>query len=420
MFFTRTAPTTPRRALAMTAAVVMATATTAAIPPLTAEAAVVNCAPGKPVVTSVAINKSRVDVTKAAGTITFTVKATDSTQPLTFMSVDTTSPAKSKVTRSRTVYMSLASGTAKKGTWRGVLTVPRYDIGGTWKITQVTLGDGGRGYASYHAYDSDGFPTYAKWGRSWTKSFKVTSPTADVTAPTLSKLSFSKTSINTTSKAVKVTIKATLHDNLSGVVSAYAYATPPGAGSSEYFGLVVKGTGATRTASGSATVPRWLGPKGTWSLQFGVSDRVDNRRTYSTAALKAKHLPSKLTITSGTDATKPKLSSFSASPTKIDIRTSAKKVSFSAVLTDTKSGVNYAYVDITGADGFTSTSAYLGRVSATSSTFKGSITVQPCALPSGTATLSVIIYDRAGNGTEVTNDQLHARKFRSTLGVTAS
>jgi Bacterial Ig-like domain len=376
--------------------------------------------PGKPVLSGLTFSTRSVNATKGPGKITVNVKGADTGKPISSISLSVTSPKKGNAQQFRSVSLSRISGTAKKGSWRGTLVIPRYYINGTWAVSSLYVNDSGGGFAYYTP--TGGSPAYATWGKAWPKTITVKS-TPDVVAPTLVKLTVSPASINTTKKSASTTITARVKDNLSGVSFVSVTARRQSTGQVRFFYLpLVKGTGLTRTAKSKVVIPRWLGPKKTWDLSVAVYDALDNGRTYNTAALAKLKVAKSLSITSTWDLSKPTLSSFAVSPTKIDIRKSAKTVKFTAGLKDTGSGVSLGIVTISTGKGSKNVSAYLTKTKGTinSGTWKGSVVVHPCDLDNGTATLTVTLYDLAGNTRSITSAQLKARKLRGTIAVTAN
>ena len=106
--------------------------------------------PGDPVLTSLTITPSSVNV--KAGDKKFAVKvhATDSTKKITSISINLVSPKVHNVTRSAYGVLKLVKGqNAQNGNWSGAITIKKWTNNGTWNVTSVFLGDAGGGYSFY-------------------------------------------------------------------------------------------------------------------------------------------------------------------------------------------------------------------------------------------------------------------------------
>jgi hypothetical protein len=375
--------------------------------------------PGTPAIATFALSPASVDVTKAAKKVTITIIAVDITQDITSMSVAMQSPEIGGVTRSAQANMSLSDGTARNGTWTGTATIPRWTNDGTWKITQVGMLDAGGGFAFY-------FPTGGPWDMSWPQSFQVTS-THDVRPPTVTAVTLSPTSVNTSAatKRIKATVK--VKDDLSGVPSAtgvyvigfVTIGSRMHSISGEYLRRV-KGTPKKGTYTGGFNVPRWVGA-GThvWGLALDLADGAGNGADLQAADLKAKHVRSFFKVTSRGDNTKPVLTGLTFAPRSVDARSGDKNVAVTLKASDTRSGLEGVTVQFTSPSGASSAAFASAATNGPAlRTFKLTVPIPRCSDP-GTWTVSVDLYDVAGNVKHYTTAQVAGKHFHTTLSVKA-
>ena len=366
--------------------------------------------PGNPTMTSFALTPGSVNVKAKAKTITFTVKAND-TKPIVTVFVTATSPKIKGVQRSTFASLTLKKGTkATNGTWTGKATIPVWTNNGTWNITQVYLADKGGGFAFYA-------PTGGSkpWNNAWPKTFSVTS-TPDVVPPVVKSVSVSPSSVSTTSKPKTVKVTAKITDNLSGVSGAGAFATVTVGKHTYSTGGALKrtkGTAKNGTWTGTMPIQKWVGSGShKWNVTVQATDMAFNTSGPKNGSFK---------VTSKTDATSPKLKSFTFAPKSVDSHATpkGKNVAVTLKASDTLSGVAYGQVTFTSPSGFQS-SGFLSRSAGTafSGTWKAIVNIPRCS-ESGTWTGSVTLIDVAGNQTKYTSAQLKAKGYAINLKVTA-
>lgn len=306
------------------AVVASAPATGVTLPAADAACAVAPAPPSTPVLTNLAVSPATVDVRTGARSVVVTATAQD-TVALTSISVS--------VRGGRTnlaVDLTRVAGTALDGSWSGTLVVPRWASNATYRITHVFLLDAGDHNASYT-------PSSAGWA-AWTTSFAVTA-VPDVTAPRLLALSTSTGSLNTTSKAKKLRVRAVLTDAQSGVGSVTVMVVRDMSKARFFVGQLTRSSAGSPVWVGTVRIPAWQG-KGThtWKLKVAATDKIGNSRTWTRADLAARGFRSTVRVTSRTDTTKPRIVSASFSPTSIDARTGAQQLAFTVRATDPQSG----------------------------------------------------------------------------------
>jgi hypothetical protein len=170
---------------------------------------------------------------------------------------------------------------------------------------------------------------------------------------------------------------------------------------------LASGTAAKGTFKGNASVTPWVIPGG-WTVQ-GVmaTDKAGNSTFLGYNELG-----------SGTDASLPLLTAEKFTPTTVDVRNGAKKVSVTASAKDTGSGVARVSVTWTSPSKRNAVTASLTRRSgsALSGGWAGSATVPTCVEP-GTWTASAQVVDVAGNVRNYTAAQLGAGWTRNLVVV---
>ena len=364
---------------------------------------------GHPVMTSFARTPGLVDATRSKGHVTFTVHVKDTTQPVTDVTIYVSSPTIGSTQRYSAATLKRVAGTGRNGTWRGSAAIPRWTNPGTWKVTEVDLGDAGGGYTTYEPYGHGDRP----WSSSWPKQFTVAA-TADRTAPTVASVHLVKTTLDTRTGAAKLWIKVHATDAASGVLSPLDAQAMVSFGSNGYSagGALKRVHGDSRdgTYVGSITIPRYVGA-GThrWRLSLDLLDHADNDRSLHWWSLRQQHQPYSFLVISRTDASKPTLTSLVVSPTAVDARTADKQVSVTMKASDTGSGVAAAWVTLTSRSGWLTSTSYEGEQSTPDSHGRLHATafIPQCSEP-GVWKLEATVVDAAGNYHDYTSAQLKA------------
>jgi hypothetical protein len=368
-----------------------------------------------PVLDSFTFAPLSVDVRTGAKTFAVTATAHD-TVALTSLYVGF-----AKDSSHSSAYGTLArtAGTATNGTWKGKVTVARWVVPGAWTVQYVQLGDVKRGSAVYSP--SGGFATpnlTTTWNPAWPKTLTVTS-IPDITPPVISSLVVSTKAVNTTKAAAKVTVTAVVRDSQSGVSGAFVQAGVLGAPKAVSSGAFLALSKKKYTYVGTFIVPTWAG-KGTrtWSLSVSAYDRMYNQRSLTTAQIAAKHWQSTLKVTSLTDTTSPKLTSFRFTPASVDARAAVKKVAFTIKATDTMSGLVPPSVTFTSPHGVSTYASTITAKTGTifSRTYTGYVLVPRCGDP-GTWTASVVVRDLWGHSVTYSTAALKAKHFAVNLKV---
>jgi len=228
--------------------------------------------------------------------------------------------------------------------------------------------------------------------------------------------------VRTGAKTVKFTAKVSDTGGpgaASGVGSVWLYASSDTSSTTNpgRTGFVQLKRNSTGAWVGNLSVPRWTAD-GQWNVDYlYVGDKVGNYRYYVQTDLASLGYANAFTVTSKPDYTKPAMASFAFSPSKVDTRSSARKVTFTAKLNDTQSKVSSAYVFAQEPGTSHSGWAFLKKVKGTTNTFRGAMTVPRWQTNGTWQVTSVSIYDNIGNWREYTNSDLKAKGFKRSFGV---
>jgi hypothetical protein len=246
-----------------------------------------------PVIKSVVVTPSSVNVSAASQILTFTVNATDDASGVDFTS-GRSYFALSSPSGGQVVVMSpntLVSGTVNDGSWQTQFTIPRYAEPGAWKIQYFSLYD----LAGNNLSAAQGFGTVPPI------SLTVSSSPFDVSPPAVNTYNLTPAFINTSTGDQNVTITLALTDNLAGLFDATSpfpfvncnvgYVSPSGQQSHFSNGptTVVSGTPTSAVVSMNIPMPQYS-EIGTWSLSgLTCFDLANNQLFLSKADAQSKH-----------------------------------------------------------------------------------------------------------------------------------
>jgi hypothetical protein len=373
-------------------------------------------------VTALTVSPGSVDVRSKSGTLTFTATVSD-TVPMSAVQLDVTSPfVKSRVTLAAT--FSRTGGTGTTSVWTAKLVIPRYSQDGTWKIADLRGEDVGGGSFDYSTDFSNG----GNWDNSWPQTFAVVSKN-DLSAPSVTSLTLSHPSVNTSTRAQTLIATVKAGDNLAGVKQIVVSGQMPAHG--HYYGTrggtltIANPVTATRTHAISLVVPKAAGyGTHTWVLTLTAVDNVGNKLTLTGSALLSHHLTSTFKVVSVTDFTPPRLTGLSFSSTSIDARTADQHVTVTLKASDALAGVQDAGVGFTTPWGSNVAVRPTGPAG-TGVTWHATLTIPQCG-DNGTWTVSgVSLVDATsgfpeapgGNAVTLTTAQVSDLGFPTTLTV---
>jgi hypothetical protein len=243
-----------------------------------------------PEIQSLTFDRTAIDTSADAQTITLTARLTDDFSGVTVAYFQFFNRA-GQVLVAPFYPSNLRSGTALDGIYVGTLNIPRYSAPGTWYVDTASV------------YDQAGTRRVQTGSdlaaRGMTNSFEQTG-TGDTTPPTLQALSWTPTAINTANAAPQITITARITDNLAGLRPDYwrpiiNFYSPSGQYLFVYLNQQTAGTALDGTVTGVLTVPAFS-ESGVWTVtSMTVPDAVGNGRVYYTTDLAAQGLPTTFT-----------------------------------------------------------------------------------------------------------------------------
>ena len=292
-----------------------------------------------PRVAGLTFSPGSVDVSAAARTVEFRVRATDAGSGVRYFVVwlrGPTSAAGASCSGPRTVGGNgeLASGTPYDGVWKCTVTFPRGAAAGTWTVSQVAVHDsaGNQTFVNRPELAAAGLPT--------TLTVVNTAPPA--APPALTGLSFSPTSVNVGAgdATVEVTFAAT---SSVGVSSAYVNVAAPGwqLTRSCQAGGLAGGTPENGTWKCSLTIPH-RAPGGAWTVNnLWVMDQANTATQYNTTQVAARGLPTTFQVVSpNEDVTAPALTGLTVSPATVNLAGGSANVQVTFTATDAGVGVS--------------------------------------------------------------------------------
>ncbi|MSO23705.1 MAG: hypothetical protein EXQ58_10755 [Acidobacteria bacterium] len=316
-----------------------------------------------PTLTGLTITPSSIDVTSSAQTVQIDLNVTDdlsgvdlSNTPFYFTALVLTSPTGAQQRSLVGSDFQLVSGTRLNGTWRASLTVPRFVESGTWRVSFLILKDavGNSIFLSNSQLIALGL----------NPNLAITS-TSDLVAPTLTSLSFTPSTIDTSTSGQGFTIQVGAQDAVSGInpatnnfqnIGIYANFSPPPGIPQFSYGLWI-----TTPVSGNAQAGVWqtaiglpqYSQAGSWSISYlQLRDLAGNVRTYTGAELQTAGFPNLLTVNSNpSDTIGPTLTTFDFGPTFIDTSAGPMDLTTRVTATDDLSGISGAYVNFRSPSG---------------------------------------------------------------------
>lgn len=362
---------------------------------------------------------SQVDVTSAARTVEFTVRATDAGSGVAFFAVGFTGPTPvlgASCAGPHSGNGTLDSGTPRDGVWKCTATLSKGAAAGEWKAQVILVDVAGnqRGYSTAEV-QAAGYPT----------TLMVVNTGPPATPPVLTGLSFTPDPLNVGAGDAPVQVAFTATAS-AGVREAYVFIEPTrgqrasGVDRSCHATTRVSGTSTAGTWTCSITVPRDA-PGGTWRINtLWVADSTGNATQYTIADLTARGLPSSFQVTSpNEDVTAPALAGLAVSPATVNLANGAAFVQVTVTATDAGVGVTHATASLFPVSGnghgcSANTPESGGRQNAT--------LVCNLPLPAGSAAgtwrLWVFVMDAVGNSRAYTWEQLQAAGLPYEVTVT--
>jgi hypothetical protein len=382
---------------------------------------------GTPVISSFAMSATSLDVRKASKTLTLTLTAAETADPvrgITSVTAELLSPFLSYQHPERSAWVSFTrtAGTSTSGTWVGSAVIPRWTIPGTWKLEVLRLTDKGGGFTEYSDGQTSSTSGGWTWNAAWPTTFTVQA-VADITKPKLKSFTFSPRSVDTRKKIRPVAITVRADDSQSGVGDVYVVfehttKIPNGSSTTGYPAHLTK---HGKLWKGTLRVPMWVGSgTATWHPVVRVFDKANNSREYSTTSLKGRGEPTSLRVRSLTDKDSPTLTALSTTPSRVDVTSAAGAVAIKAQAADKSSGVQAARIVATSPSGKQATKKLVRADGPRAhARFSGTLTIPQGSEP-GRWTLHVTITDLVGNSRGYSAEQLASLGLPSAITVTST
>jgi hypothetical protein len=163
--------------------------------------------------------------------------------------------------------------------------------------------------------------------------------------------------------------------------------------------------------------PRGADP-GTWGIHIDLFDRAGNDSRISPEDLEASGLTSTIDVVSFADTTHPRLVRFAFRPQHVDTRTGPKVITFTAKVTDRRSGVDAVSVLAQRRTGHSRTlDARLARVKSQPNVYRGRVIVPRYIAGGRWGVTSVSMRDRVGNSAELNYAELGKAGFMRNFSI---
>lgn len=361
---------------------------------------------------------TQVDVTSAAATVQFTVRAVDAGSGVSFFAVGFTGPSPglgASCAGPHSGNGTLDSGTPHDGVWKCTATLPKGAAAGAWRAQLILVDVAGnqRGYSTEEV-QAAGFPT----------TLMVVNTGPPATPPVLTGLSFTPDPLNVGAGDAQVQVAFTATAS-AGVREAYVALEPTRGQASTavdrscFARTRTSGTSTAGTWTCSITIPR-NAPGGTWRINtLWVADSAGNATQYTIADLTARGLPSSFQVTSpNEDVTAPALAGLAVSPTAVTLGNAGASVQVTITATDAGTGVTHVSAALSPPSGNGhGCSANTPGAGQQNATLVCNIPL-PAGAMAGTWRLWVLVMDAVGNSRQYTWDQLQAAGLPYQVTVT--
>lgn len=251
-----------------------------------------------PLLAALSLSASTVDVSSADQTIVVTLRITDDLSGIRSSAnglITFISPSRLQRVSTGFHETTRESGTALDGVYTNTLFMPRYSESGTWSVDTISVTDGAGNRRVLFLNDmlADELPNQI-----------TVQGTADTTAPQAASLSYSITTVDTTSASQSVIVTLGITDGLSGFTTntgaAVTFLSPSG---KQFRGVSFdprnrsSGIASDGVYTNSLVFPRFSEP-GQWTLdEIYVRDSVGNERRLRLAQARQAALPTEILVT---------------------------------------------------------------------------------------------------------------------------
>jgi hypothetical protein len=346
---------------------------------------------GDPVLTSVTLSQTQVDVTDAAKTVRVTAAAEDTGGPGPAVGLRRVDVYVVDRSNKFDPYHHVRMQPTTAGEWTGQLRVPRWSTPGVWRIATVDLTDKvgqGISYGGENSRDLTAVPGLHE--------VQVTSGVTDSTAPVLSGLAIRPHAIDVRRRHL-VHLTARARDPETGVSQAWVALVAPSESASRVARLH-QVAGTAHTWSGRIRMGPWI-PGGAWEVYAVLLVNHTGRiRVVFYRGLGRLGFDRDLRVT-GTrrDTTAPALTSLRLTPAAVDVRTASHTVTLTVRARDTGSGIRWMSAGIWGLGASTGAGLTLVSGDRHRGLWRGAARFRTCPSVSGRWQLAVFIGDRTDN-----------------------
>ena len=244
-----------------------------------------------PEIIDFSFNSSVIDTTNNNQNVVVNIHAVDNDKGVNQITVRFRSPSGNQFVNAFINSQQRISGDDKDGVYSAAATFPRYCKAGTWSVSEIEASDEANNYKTLNTTEISAF--------GFSTELQVISNNEDTTAPDISNLIFSSSSIDTTNSSQNVTVTVRATDAFSGVRSVNVYFFLP---SDDYLvgaeltnRQLVSGDDKDGVYTGTVTFAQGT-DAGMWRIGVSVSDALGNQKTVSTDELAALDYPTELQV----------------------------------------------------------------------------------------------------------------------------
>ena len=288
-----------------------------------------------PVLVSMSLSASTVDVTDGPAEVVVTIRATDDQTGVRQVWLAYTRPGFNGGIGINVVRIA---GNDADGVYEGRIPIAEGSPPGAYRF----YGD-----VSDRVGNVDGFDDAELDARGFPGGFTVVDDDPDTAGPTVTAVRVFPASVDVTSGPQTVTVEVDAQDPSQVHSGAPLLAAADGSsgGAEIPFGFVrVAGTDLSGTWRQVVTIPKHA-PAGRWDMTVWIYDRLHNDRRLTPAALADAGFPTGFDVVSVEDVTAPELHSFSVTPAEVNVHDSDQTVTLRARFKDSPAGVDRLYGD---------------------------------------------------------------------------
>ena len=369
-----------------------------------------------PVVHSFKVFNSEVNASTSSAKIRYRVQISDDFSGFASLSVGFRNADSSGYLYDWDVYdwNSLVAVDSDRKTYEGTIEIPQGSAEGDWTLQYLSVSD--------KAGNSDSVTlTPELQAAKFTLNNSAVPPvlptvSSDQSAPELSALSFSNTSVNVSDSSQEVLITANFKDDLTGIKKSNFILTSP-SGNQTIWGDFeeVSGTKNDGIYAASVIIPRYS-ESGNWRFEYlSVEDEAGQQTLYSDNTgpdyIGHKSLPGSISqktisvVSSLVDTAGPELNALSVSTSSVNVSNGSQELIITVNWRDALSGVEYSGIELRSPSGNQTIWSDLEQVSgATKDGIYEATVVIPRYAEAGEWNLDLWSRDKTGNAGNYSNN----------------